>query len=95
LIDLLVQLYNESAGALRIFILYFQYLWSGWIGLLLQDSTPNPARGDLFIDPPALTHPTLFVFQRRGAEYFGVHVNKTAAAPLKNKKERVVRALFL
>jgi hypothetical protein len=56
---------------------------------------PNPARGDLFIDSPGPYPPLLFVFQRRGGSQVYVKLELFPAAPLKNKKEGIIRALFL
>jgi hypothetical protein len=55
----------------------------------------NPARGGLFIDRWPVIHPILFVFQQHGGEQLKSHAQKTAAAPLKNKKENIIRAFFL
>jgi hypothetical protein len=42
-----------------------------------------------------MTHPILFVFQRRGGEQFEYDAYNTTAAPLKNKKEEIISAWFL
>jgi hypothetical protein len=51
----------------------------------------NPGRGDLSIDrPPLIEHPFCFSSARRRTAHFPVH--KPAAAPMKNKKEDIIRA---
>jgi hypothetical protein len=52
----------------------------------LQDGTPNPVRGDLFIDPSDPYLHLLFIFQRRGGGLVCKDVELLCAAPLKNKK---------
>jgi hypothetical protein len=57
----------------------------------LFGAAANPARGGLSIDrPPLIEHPFCFSSARRRTAHVPVH--KPAAAPMKNKKEDVIRA---
>jgi hypothetical protein len=44
---------------------------------------------------PTFTHAVHFVFQRRGGDLVYVNIELLGAAPLKNKMEDSIRALFL
>jgi hypothetical protein len=54
-------------------------------------ASANPVRGDLFIDrPPLIEHSFCFSSARRSTPHLPVH--QPAAAPMKNKKEDIIRA---